>query len=203
MQFTGGSGGNGLAPNVTGVRFMDPVTSGRYPKPYGYYSYMGPADASYGAADPHTGRPLAQSDPGWHRLPGGPVVTQSAIPLLDAASRVALPIALVALLASSSGASEESASNFLPITDYAANQGYDGFFPMTVSASLDVASQVTPLRIGIDGTISLIRFPVYSNPNLWRPGPGSTMLNGPFEPMSDCEKQKWLELQSLLLEGGK
>ena len=63
FQFTGGSGGHGLDPRVTGVRVMDPVTSGKYPKPNGYASYMNQTGQT---VDPGSGRTIPRSDPNAH-----------------------------------------------------------------------------------------------------------------------------------------
>ncbi|MGN3967440.1 hypothetical protein ACS0ZG_37245 [Burkholderia gladioli] len=66
MQFQGGSGGNGLSPNTTGFRFMDPITSGPYQYPYGYGSYN---NANGQAVNPLTGKTIPKTDPMWH-IPG-------------------------------------------------------------------------------------------------------------------------------------
>ncbi|WP_260426827.1 filamentous hemagglutinin [Burkholderia sp. Bp9142] len=66
IQFQGGSGGNGLSPNTTGFRFMDPITSGPYQYPYGYGSYN---NASGQAVNPLTGKTIPKTDPMWH-IPG-------------------------------------------------------------------------------------------------------------------------------------
>ena len=66
IQFQGGSGGNGLSPNTTGFRFMDPITSGPYQYPYGYGSYN---NANGQAVNPLTGKTIPKTDPMWH-IPG-------------------------------------------------------------------------------------------------------------------------------------
>jgi hypothetical protein len=38
-HLTGGSGGNGLDPRTSGVRIMDPTTTGKYPYSDGHMSY--------------------------------------------------------------------------------------------------------------------------------------------------------------------
>jgi RHS repeat-associated protein len=60
IKFTGGAGGSGLAPSVSGVRFMDPTAQ----NPGGYYSYFNGTNQT---VDPYSGTPLRPSDPGWHR----------------------------------------------------------------------------------------------------------------------------------------
>ena len=66
MQFQGGAGGNGLSPNTTGFRFMDPIATGPYPYPYGYGSYN---NSSGQAVNPLTGKTIPKTDPMWH-IPG-------------------------------------------------------------------------------------------------------------------------------------
>ncbi len=68
FQFTGGSGGNGLDTRVTGVRIMDPVTTGKYPYPNGYVSYMNEGGQT---VHPHTGQTISNADPMAH-WPWGP-----------------------------------------------------------------------------------------------------------------------------------
>lgn len=63
FQFTGGSGGHGLDPRVTGIRIMDPVTTGKYPYPHGYVSYV---NRSGQTVNPWTGRTVPRSDPWAH-----------------------------------------------------------------------------------------------------------------------------------------
>jgi len=63
FQFTGGSGGDPLDPRVTGVRVMDPVTSGKYPYANGYVSY---SNESGQTVNPFNGQTIARSDPFWH-----------------------------------------------------------------------------------------------------------------------------------------
>lgn len=66
FQFVGGSGGHGLSPKTTDVRFMDPVTSGKYQYPTGYGSYGNGAQPVSQTINPYTGKTLAPSDPWWH-----------------------------------------------------------------------------------------------------------------------------------------
>jgi len=40
FQFIEGAGGNGLNSKVTGFRFMDPITTGKYQYPGGYGSFL-------------------------------------------------------------------------------------------------------------------------------------------------------------------
>ena len=67
--YNGGSGGNGLSPNVTGVRIMDPTppnsTSPGYPN--GYVSY----NNGNQTVNPVTGRTVSNADPIAH-IPLGP-----------------------------------------------------------------------------------------------------------------------------------
>ena len=63
FQFTGGSGGNGLNSRVTGVRIMDPVTTGKYPSPNGYITYM---NAEGQTVNPWTGQTISNADPWAH-----------------------------------------------------------------------------------------------------------------------------------------
>ncbi len=63
FQFTGGQGGHGLDPRVTGVRVMDPKTTGTYQYPNGYVSYMNVEDQ---AVNPLTGQTVSKADPWWH-----------------------------------------------------------------------------------------------------------------------------------------
>jgi RHS repeat-associated protein len=65
FSFTGGSGGNGLNPNTTGLRLMDPVTTGPYQYPNGYGVYMNQAGRT---VDPYTGLPIPRNDP-FARIP--------------------------------------------------------------------------------------------------------------------------------------
>jgi RHS repeat-associated protein len=65
FQYTGGSGGNGFDPRVTGVRIMD-LTQPRPPSPgypNGYVSY---SNASGQTVNPYTGRTITPSDRWWH-----------------------------------------------------------------------------------------------------------------------------------------
>ena len=63
--YTGGNGGNGLSPRVTGVRVMDPtLPKGPSPGyPNGYVNYM---NSSGQAVNPYTGKTIGKSDPMWH-----------------------------------------------------------------------------------------------------------------------------------------
>ena len=63
FQFRGGSGGDPLDSRVTGVRIMDPVTSGKYLYPNGYVSYENGLGQT---VNPFTGQTIAPSDPFWH-----------------------------------------------------------------------------------------------------------------------------------------
>ena len=58
LGYTGGSGGNGLSPDVTGVRIMNPTSE--YPN--GYVTYM----RGQQGANPSTGKPISDSDPMRH-----------------------------------------------------------------------------------------------------------------------------------------
>jgi hypothetical protein len=60
MQFTGGSGGFGLDPKVTGIRIMEPVTTGKYTYPQGYLTYMNSLGQT---VNPGTGQTILRSDP--------------------------------------------------------------------------------------------------------------------------------------------
>ncbi len=59
FSFTGGSGGNGLSPQTTGLRIMDPTLS--YPNGYGVY--MNSATPTAQTVNPYTGRTISPSDP--------------------------------------------------------------------------------------------------------------------------------------------
>ena len=63
FMYIGGSGGKGLDPKVTGVRFMDPVTTGNYPHPDGYVNYMNKQDQT---VDRATGKTISKKDPAGH-----------------------------------------------------------------------------------------------------------------------------------------
>jgi hypothetical protein len=63
IQFTGGRGGYGLSDKVAGIRFMDPVTSGKHLYPNGYVSY---ANAGGQTVAPVTGKTVGKADPEWH-----------------------------------------------------------------------------------------------------------------------------------------
>ena len=65
FSFTGGSGGNGLSPSTTGLRLMDPRTTGPYPYPNGYGVYMNFAGRTI---NPYTGLPIPRNDP-WAHIP--------------------------------------------------------------------------------------------------------------------------------------
>jgi len=67
IQYNGGSGGHGLDSRVTGVRIMDPVTSGKYQYPDGYITYMNETGQS---VNPWTGQVVSNSDP-WAHWPWG------------------------------------------------------------------------------------------------------------------------------------
>ena len=58
LGYTGGSGGNGLSPDGTGVRIMNPTSE--YPN--GYVTYM----RGQQGANPSTGKPISDSDPMRH-----------------------------------------------------------------------------------------------------------------------------------------
>lgn len=67
FQYIHGTGGGpGLDPKVTSVRFMNPVTGGKYPHPDGYVNYMSSATPKPQAVDPKTGKTVKPSDPAWH-----------------------------------------------------------------------------------------------------------------------------------------
>jgi len=68
FKYVGGNGGNGLAPNVAGVRFMDPTQpSGPSPGyPTGYGSYSNGATPTPQTVNPYTGQTIPKSDPWWH-----------------------------------------------------------------------------------------------------------------------------------------
>jgi hypothetical protein len=63
VQFQGGSGGPGLNERVTGFRFMDPVTRGRYQHPKGYGVYNNITDQT---VSPSTGQTVPRSHPDAH-----------------------------------------------------------------------------------------------------------------------------------------
>ena len=63
FQYNGGSGGNGLANNVTDVRVMDPNAK----NPTGYVNYGSrQADGGWQTVNPYTGDPVPPTDPWWH-----------------------------------------------------------------------------------------------------------------------------------------
>lgn len=68
FQFRGGSGGHGLSPSAADVRIMDPVTSGKYPYPNGYASYL---NGSGQTINPFSGETVGKSSPWWHWGFGG------------------------------------------------------------------------------------------------------------------------------------
>jgi len=55
-------GTQGLHPSITQVRIMNPTTTGKYPYPTGYASYL----RGNQAAHPGSGRTVSKSDPAWH-----------------------------------------------------------------------------------------------------------------------------------------
>jgi len=63
FQFIKGAGGNGLNPKVTGFRFMNPVTTGKYQYPSGYGSYFNKAGQTI---NPFNGQTISTSNPWWH-----------------------------------------------------------------------------------------------------------------------------------------
>ena len=62
FSFTGGSGGNGLSPQTTGLRIMDPTP--QYPNGYGVY--MNSATPTAQTVNPYTGQTISRSDPFAH-----------------------------------------------------------------------------------------------------------------------------------------
>jgi RHS repeat-associated protein len=63
IQYNGGSGGNGLAGNVTDVRVMDPTPS----NPNGYVNYGSQqANGGWQSVNPYTGQAVPPSSPWWH-----------------------------------------------------------------------------------------------------------------------------------------
>ncbi|MDR2914060.1 MAG: hypothetical protein LBV74_04405 [Tannerella sp.] len=63
IQYIGGRGGNGLSTKVSGFRFMDPVTTGKYQYTGGYGSYFNSAGQTI---NPFTGQTIPRSSPWWH-----------------------------------------------------------------------------------------------------------------------------------------
>ncbi len=63
FKFTGGAGGHGLSPEASGVRLMDPTTTGKYQYPTGYGSYQ---NAVGQTINPYTGQTISKSNPWWH-----------------------------------------------------------------------------------------------------------------------------------------
>ena len=62
-QYTGGAGGNGLAPSVNNVRIMEPTA--RYPNGYVNYGKTLP-DGSWQSVNPYTGQSVGKSSSWWH-----------------------------------------------------------------------------------------------------------------------------------------
>jgi hypothetical protein len=63
FQYNGGQGGNGLAGNVTDVRFMDPNSQ----NPSGYVNYGSQqANGGWQSVNPYTGVPVDTNNPMWH-----------------------------------------------------------------------------------------------------------------------------------------
>jgi RHS repeat-associated protein len=63
IRYTGGTGGNGLAPEVNSVRVMDGTAS--YPNGYVNYGKT-MSDGSWQSVHPFTGKPVSKSSPWWH-----------------------------------------------------------------------------------------------------------------------------------------
>jgi hypothetical protein len=63
IQYNGGQGGNGLASNVTDVRFMDPT--GQYPGGYVNYGSQ-QVNGGWQTVNPSTGAPISPDNPMWH-----------------------------------------------------------------------------------------------------------------------------------------
>ena len=66
LQYTIPRGTPELDPRVTGIRVMDPVTTGKYQYPNGYVAYMNEAGQT---VNPLTGRTVLPSDPFAHIAP--------------------------------------------------------------------------------------------------------------------------------------
>ena len=63
FQFNGGAGGNGLAPNVTDVRIMEPNAQ----NPTGYVNYGSQqSNGGWQSVNPYTGQSIPPSNPWWH-----------------------------------------------------------------------------------------------------------------------------------------
>ena len=60
VKYIGGQGGNGLHPDVSEVRFMDPKTHGKYPYPNGYVVYGNSAGKG---VNPRTGVEIPNNNP--------------------------------------------------------------------------------------------------------------------------------------------
>ncbi len=73
VGYTGGSGGNGLAPSVSNVRIMDPtLPKGPSPGyPNGYVNYSNGAAPTPQSVNPVTGQTVGRYNPWWH-IPLGP-----------------------------------------------------------------------------------------------------------------------------------
>ncbi|HEY3869983.1 MAG TPA: RHS repeat-associated core domain-containing protein [Actinocrinis sp.] len=63
VQYLHGSGGSGLDSRVTGIRVMDPTTTGTYPHPDGYVNYMNVQNQT---VNRQTGQTISKSDPAGH-----------------------------------------------------------------------------------------------------------------------------------------
>ena len=69
IQFNGGSGGNGLAANVTDVRIMEPNAR----NPTGYVNYGSQqSNGGWQSVNPYTGQSIPSSNPWWHIPINGP-----------------------------------------------------------------------------------------------------------------------------------
>jgi len=63
FQFNGGTGGNGLAPNVTDVRIMEPNAQ----NPSGYVNYGSQqVNGGWQSVNPYTGQAISPTSPWWH-----------------------------------------------------------------------------------------------------------------------------------------
>lgn len=63
FQYNGGSGGNGLAPNVTDVRIMEPNAQ----NPSGYVNYGSiQSNGGWQSVNPYTGQSVPPANPWWH-----------------------------------------------------------------------------------------------------------------------------------------
>lgn len=62
-QYNGGSGGNGLAANVTDMRIMESTLR----SPVGYVNYGSrQANGGWQTVNPYTGEPVPRKSPWWH-----------------------------------------------------------------------------------------------------------------------------------------